>query len=393
MNSPSPYRFAIVAVVALAAFLGNFVIFQMAGLAPLIIEAANLDPADFGLVIGISMLTAAIFGIPLGALGDRVGVKPVVAAAIAITLIGSIGRYLAAPSLGSYLFWMFLIGGANAALNANFIKVLGLWLPPGGLGVGVGLYLSGIGLGQTVAIAASSRFSGMGSAFLFAAILSAAVLAAWLVFIKNPPGLPKAEPLPMASSLKRVMKMGDVWIGGVGIFFFLGTYVAATSFTGTFLTGERGAAPKTAALMASLIAFCMLVGALLNDRLARAIGSSRVFLLLSALLAALGTLGVLVAPLSLQTIALLAVLGFGAGAYCSFVLSLPMLLKRVGPALAGSAGGLISSLQSLGGFALPYAFPVLAGGDMKKLMAWIAAGFVLMGAVALLLPELVKKAG
>ena len=76
-SQPSPYRFVIVFAVALAAFLSNFSIFQMAGLAGYIIPAAGLDSAKFGLVIGISILTAAVLGMPLGALGDRVGVKPV----------------------------------------------------------------------------------------------------------------------------------------------------------------------------------------------------------------------------------------------------------------------------------------------------------------------------
>ena len=389
-SRPSSYRHVIVLVMAVGSFLGNFVIFQMAGLAPQVSGAAGLDQAQFGLVIGISILTAAILGMPLGALGDRIGVKPVVAMAIFATLIGCAGRYAAAPSFGSYLFWMFLIGGANAALNANFIKILGVWLPPSGIGVGVGLYLTGIGLGQTVSIAAGPRFASMESAFLFAIILSAAVLVLWLALLKTPPNLPKADPIPMSATLKYVIGKRDVWIGGIGIFFLLGTYVAATSFAGTFLATVKSVEPKTANLLASIISFCMLLGALMSDRLAKLSGSSKIFLLLSGLAAAAGALAALWLPCGPVTALALAVMGFGVGTYCSYILSLPMLLDYIGPVYAGSAGGLISTLQSLGGFSLPYLFPVLAGEDLGRLMVWLAVGFVLMGVVSLGLPELVK---
>jgi NNP family nitrate/nitrite transporter-like MFS transporter len=390
-SPPSPYRFVIVLMVAAAAFLANFVIFQMAGLAPQIIEAASLDPARFGLVIGISILTAAVFGMPLGALGDRVGVKPVVAAAIVVTLVGSIGRYLATPSFGGYLFWMFLVGATNAALNANFIKVLGVWLPPSGIGVGVGCYLAGIGLGQTISIASGSRFASMGSAYLFAIIVSVVVLVLWLLFVKNPPNLPKSQPLPMSRTLRFVMGQRDIWVGGIGIFFLLGTYVAATSFAASFLTGVKNAAPDKAVLTASAIAFCMLLGGLVSDKTARLIGSSRIFLLFSGLVAAGGTLLALFLPFGALSVIGLGLMGLSVGVYCSFILSLPMLLDYVGPVYAGSAGGLISTLMSTGGFALPYLFPALAGGDLGRLMVWLAVGYVLMGAVTLALPELIKR--
>lgn len=390
-SQPSPYRFVIVFAVALAAFLSNFSIFQMAGLAGYIIPAAGLDSAKFGLVIGISILTAAVLGMPLGALGDRVGVKPVVAAAIAITLVGAVGRWWAAPSFGGYLFWMFLIGATNAALNANFIKVIGVWLRPSEIGVGVGCYLSGIGLGTTVAIATGPMFPAMKPAFLVCIVLAAVVLGLWLALIKNPPNLPKMEPMPMSQSLKYVVSKRDIWVGGFGIFFLLGTYVVATSFAGQFLITHKGVAEKTAQLLASSIAFLMLIGGLISDKTARIVGSSRIFLFLTGVIAAGGSLMALWLPYGALTVVGLFLLGLGCGLFCSYILALPMLLSYIGPAYAGSAGGLISTLMSAGGFALPYVFPVLAGGNLDRLMIWIAVGFLLMGSITLALPELVRK--
>ncbi|MDR1658343.1 MAG: MFS transporter [Deltaproteobacteria bacterium] len=391
-STPSSYRFVIVFIVAVASFLGNFVIFQMAGLAPQIIGAIGLSGAKFGLIIGISILTAAILGMPLGALGDRIGVKPVVAVAMAVTLVGAIGRYATAPSFGGYLFWMFLIGATNAALNANFIKVLGVWLQPKEIGIGVGCYLTGIGLGQAASVASGSRFATMGSAYLCAVILAVLILILWLFLIKNPPNLKKVEPLPISQTLKFVVGKKDIWVGGLGIFFMLGTYVTVTSFTATFLTSAKGVPAGTAGLCASIIALFMLIGALTSDRLAKLTGSSRLFLFLTGVVSAGGVLLTLTVSYGLMTFIALALTGLASGAFCSYILSLPMLLSYVGPVYAGSAGGLISTLQSAGGFLLPYLFPMLAGNEnYSGLLSWVAAGFFLMGVVTLLLPELVKK--
>jgi NNP family nitrate/nitrite transporter-like MFS transporter len=387
----SPYRFVIVLVVALGSFLGNFVIFQMAGLAPQVIEAAGLSPSDFGLVVGISILTAAVLGLPLGALGDRLGVKPVVGVAIAVTILGCLGRYLASPSFGSYLFWMFLVGSTNAALNANFIKILGLWLPPRNIGLGVGCYLTGIGLGQAVSIAAGPRFSGLGPAFFFAIILSAVIFLLWVALIKNPPNAPKAEPRPISETLRYVATKRDIWVGGLGIFAMLGTYVALCSFVSTFLVEVKGVEVQKAGLSASAVSLFMLIGALLADRLAKAVGNSRIFLFLSGLLAAIGVIFAMKLDYGPMTLVALSLTGLASGAYCSYILSLPMLLSYVGPVYAGSAGGLISTLQSAGGFFLPYLFPALAGDSQSALFIWMAVGFLAMGLITLPLPQLVKK--
>ncbi|MDR0354426.1 MAG: MFS transporter [Deltaproteobacteria bacterium] len=390
-TAPPPYRFVIVAAVASASFLGNFVIFQMAGLAPRIMELAHLSGNQFGMIVGIALLTAAVLGLPLGALGDKAGVKPVAAAAIGVTFIGCLGRYFAEPTLSSYLFWMFLIGAANAALNANFIKILGVWLPPSGIGVGVGLYLTGIGLGQAVAIASGPRFDSLSDAYLFSVILAAVVGVLWVLLIKNPPGLPERRPQPMMESLKFVAGKKDVWLGGVGMFLMLGSYVCLTSFAAQFLTDELGVPEKNASVCASLIAAFMLLGALSAARLARLVGRSKIFLLLTGLASCLGTILAARTNFGPHTPALLSLAGFGVGVFSSFVLSLPMLLSYIGEKNAGSAGGLISSLQSAGGFLLPMLFPVLAGEALPTLMVWIAAAFALMGLSGLALPELVRK--
>jgi NNP family nitrate/nitrite transporter-like MFS transporter len=251
--------------------------------------------------------------------------------------------------------------------------------------------LAGIGLGQTTSIATGPMFTELKPAFLVAIILAVVVLAIWVALLKNPPNLPKMEPMPMSQSLKFVIGKRDVWVGGLGIFFLLGTYVVATSFSAQFLVADKSVEPKTASLIASAIAFLMLVGGLASDRTARMIGSSRIFLFLTGVAAAAGSLLALWLPYGIVTVLSLCLLGFAAGLFCSYILALPMLLSYIGPVYAGSAGGLISTLMSAGGFSLPYIFPMLAGGDLKKLMVWVAVGFILMGTITLALPELVKK--
>ena len=389
MTNTNSYRLIIVLAVAITTFGINFIHFQVAGLAPQIMQAAQAAPEQFGLLMGMPLLAAAILGIPLGALGDRFGVKPVVAVALLVSLGGVAGRYVSEPLVGSYVIWMFLVGVSNAALNANFIKVLGMWLPPAQIGLGVGCYLAGIGLGQSSAVAVGSMFAGLDSAFRLSIWVTIAALIVWTLLIKAAPsGAPEMKPQPLASSLKYVMVKPAIWVGGLCAFFMLGAYVTLNSFWVNSLISLKGVSPDKAGMTGSVVAFSLMIGSLVSASLAKAIGRSRFFLLGSGLISALCAYLSWSQEFSNLTVVLLFGVGFFSGAFLSFILSLPMLLEYIGPVYGGSAGGVISTLQSSGGFALPFLLPMLAKGQADGIFSLVALGFGAMALIALLLPEL-----
>lgn len=385
----NPYRLIIVLAVAVTTFGINFIHFQVAGLAPQIMQAAEVAPEQFGLLMGMPLLAAAILGIPMGAMGDRFGVKPVVAVGLLVSLAGVGGRYMSEPAVGSYIFWMFLVGVSNAALNANFIKVLGMWLPPAQIGLGVGCYLAGIGLGQSSAVAIGSMFATPQSAFMVSIWVTIAALAVWLLLIKAAPsGGPEMKPQPLMDSLKYVLGKPAIWIGGLCAFCMLGAYVTLNSFWVNSLISIKGVSPDKAGMTGSVVAFSLMIGSLVSASIAKAVGRSKFFLLGSGLISAVCAYLSWNMEFGNLTIALLFGVGFFSGAYLSFILSLPMLLEYIGPVYGGSAGGVISTLQSGGGFALPFLLPMLAQGQPTGIFNWVALVFGLMALIALLLPEL-----
>lgn len=75
------WRWAIVSVVCLLCFMANYMQYQVSALAVEVMPMLNIDTVGFSMLFLDPMLTAVFFSIPLGALGDRIGSKKVVAVA------------------------------------------------------------------------------------------------------------------------------------------------------------------------------------------------------------------------------------------------------------------------------------------------------------------------
>ena len=80
--------------------------------------------------------------------------------------------------------------------------------------------------------------------------------------------------------------------------------------------------------------------------------------------------------------------GIAVGGQMPLLMSIPVRLKEIGPSYAGTAGGIVSTLQLLGAVTLPtYVIAPLAGGNFTTLFA-LSGVFVAFGVViALFLPR------
>jgi NNP family nitrate/nitrite transporter-like MFS transporter len=391
-NNNSSYQIVIVLVVSIAAFSLNFIGFQAAGLAPQIIQATGATAEQFGLIMGMALLGGVILGIPCGALGDRFGVKSIVALGLIASLIGVVGRYAASPAVNPYIGWMFLVGIGIVTLNANFVKVLGMWLPPQKIGFSVGCYLAGIGLGQSSAVAVGPLFASLESAFMVSIVIMVVVVTMWFLFLKDAPaGAPKIEPQPLLVNLKYAMTKPTIWIAGLSGFFMLGSYVTLNSFLVNSLISVKGVEPDKAGLTASVVALSLMIGSLMSSVMVKKVGRSKIFMLLCGSISTICMYLAWSMDFSGATVVMLFGIGFFSGALLSVVLSLPMLLDYIGPRYAGSAGGIISTLQTGGGFALPVALPILAQGEVNGIFTLMTVGFGLMTLFAIILPELLTR--
>ena len=125
---PTRIRYQVVAfalALAMLAYIQRVAIAQAA--APLSADL-GLDKAQMGLVFGAFALSYALLEIPMGALGDRFGVRrvlgPLVLLWSAFTAITG-----AAWSFASLWIFRFIFGAGEAGCFPNLTKMLSVWLP------------------------------------------------------------------------------------------------------------------------------------------------------------------------------------------------------------------------------------------------------------------------
>ena len=246
-----PFRWLVLFVITLVQIALNIPQFQIAGLAGRIIPALHLQPSQFAMVLAAPMLTAAIFGIPAGALADRFGVKSAVAVGLIIATISSFGR-ISAGGFGVLFAWMFTLGFGTAAINANAAKILGAWFPRQQMGIAMGVYVAGANAGIAFALATSALFPTIAGAFMASAVLMLIALVLWLLFIKSKPaGTPDVPGHPVYEYLGVAAKSKYIWFGAVAMLFFMGSWVAQTGNLPNALAQSKGISPVLAGLAAS----------------------------------------------------------------------------------------------------------------------------------------------
>lgn len=125
---PSRTRFSIVALalgLAVLSYMQRVAISQAAG--P-ITRDLHLDKGQMGMIFGAFGLSYALFEIPAGLLGDRIGVRKVL---VRIVLAWSAFTALtgAAWNVTSLYVIRFLFGAGEAGCFPNLTRMLSVWLP------------------------------------------------------------------------------------------------------------------------------------------------------------------------------------------------------------------------------------------------------------------------
>jgi NNP family nitrate/nitrite transporter-like MFS transporter len=388
-----PFRWIILLIIALVQIALNILQFQIAGLAGRLIPALHLQPSQFAMVLAAPMLTAALFGIPAGALADRFGVKAAIAVGLIIATISSFGR-IGSGDFGVLFAWMFTLGFGTAAINANAAKILGAWFPRQQMGAVMGVYVAGASAGIAIAQATSALFPTIDGAFMASGLLMVIALALWLLFARSKPaGVPDVPGHPVMEYLGVAAKNKYIWFGAIAMLFFMGSWVAQTGNLPNALVQSKGVSPVLAGLTASSMSLAFIVGTAIGPLFARKLGMIRPLMAPMAVLSAICSYLAWIFPFGVLTWTMLVLTGFLLGMAVPLVMSLPMLLPELGPAYAGSAGGIISMFQMGGAFIVPsYAIMLLAGSNTNLSFLYISIGYLFFGVILLLIPELGLKA-
>jgi len=206
-----------------------------------------------------------------------------------------------------------------------------------------------------IALATTAWFPSVTAAFSFSAVLAVVLFLAWIFFIKNPVEEKQESPqgTSMMESLKACVKSKHVWLGGLTLMFLMTPQVIVSSFLPQALQIEKGMDSVTAGYMTSVYMLGAIAGSMFGPGIFAKCRSKRIFLSgISAFTAVGVAFGWNIAnPILLA--AVMGLCGFCISTYVPLLYSLPISLPEIGPAYAGTAGGLSATVQILGATIVP----------------------------------------
>lgn len=388
-----PYRWVILGVAMLAGFIGSYAQFQLPPLAYKLMPALHISTSQFAALMAGPMTGSIIISILGGALADRYGMKNVITVGLVLAVIGCTFRY-GVTSFWPFLFLMLLVGIASSLLTSNLAKLFGAWFPPEQMGTVVGLYMISPMLASFLGTATTALFPSEGSAFIFSGVVCLVILILWALLARNKPeGAPDLPVLPAIQYLGKAAGSKSIWMGGICLFFVMGCSMTFNTFLPNVLHDLHGIDPVKAGFYGSLGTFGGIFGSFMGPLICNRMGVMKPYLILIALLGAAGAFWSWQLPVGAALVIALILAGFMQTAIAPLIFSLPMLLPEIGAVYAGSAGGIISSLQVFGAVLIPtFIITPLAGPNVTVLFGLAALCSVLIIAPALFLPELGNRA-
>ena len=335
-------------VAALLHFDVSFMAWVLLGaLGAYIGEDLGLSASQKGLMVAVPLLSAAVFRVVLGLLGDRYGPRRIGLMSMGVVVVALALGWLGARTYGAVLGVGVLLGVAGASF-AIALPLAGRHFPPRHQGLAMGI--AGAGNSGTVLTAlVAPRLAehvGWHAVFGLALIPVVLVWGAFALLAKEPP----APERPVATrDLTTMLREPDAWrLCGLYAVTF-GTFVGLASFLPIFFHDQYGISKVDAATIVAvggaLGSLLRPLGGALADRhggttvLTGVYGVGAALLLFTSALPALGAAAVAF-PLVMGT--------FGVGNGAVFQLVGLRYRERIGvlTGLVGAAGG-------LGGFFLP----------------------------------------
>ena len=251
--------------------------------------------------------------------------------------------------------------------------------------------------GAFAAATTAVLFPNMKAAYVAAAVFGVLVFVLWLLFVKDRPDTleeqeqsrnTSEEQASMGECLRVVLRNKGIWCISVCIMMILGCNVTLSTFLPTALQEMHGLDLAVCGTIASMITLGNCVGSIAGPIVFQKIGKIKRFV---PGIAALSFVSVLVCW-RFDSVLLLYVLclvtGTLLGAAMPIFFSAPILLEGIGIRYAGSAAGVIATLQLLGAVLIPtYILTPIAGDNYGLLFSLAAVCMLVMFVFGLLIPE------
>jgi MFS family permease len=280
---------------------------SVASVAPLMIDDLGLSYAEFGWLFGIYLLPGALFALPGGVIGRRLGERRVVLAGLALMITGG-ALTAAADGLGLALTGRLVAGIGAVVMNILLAKLVADWFTGRELSTAMAVMLTSwpVGIGLAAAtLAGLAAHASWRTAVLAPAAVAALGLMLMLLY-RDAPGARQA-PAPAALPGREVrlsLSAGFAW----GC--FNASLIAMVAF-GPGLLIARGAPLGEANRVVSLAIWLTILSVPLGGLLADRFGRPTRLIVAGSLLAAGATLSI---PVLVQPVLAFCLVGLAIGA-------------------------------------------------------------------------------
>jgi NNP family nitrate/nitrite transporter-like MFS transporter len=392
----SKYRWIILTLLGLTMVAANGTNIQIAALGARVVESYHLSAASFGAITSTVFLSGVVMGIPSGTLADRFGAKAVMSILMVIGTLGSVLRIFAETSAVLFIS-MFLIGLINAGSNANVAKLLVMWFPQQQVPVAMGIFVSTSTAGAIIALTTTPALvaSGMGikGIFICGAVACALCTVLWIILGRSKPkGAREVQSASVLEHMPLVLKTKTLWITGSTLFLIMGAALASSAFFVVCLQTVKHASPSQTAFLSSLSAVLCLAGTIIIPPIIGRTGFIKKGIIIVSFITAVTVTVGWAMPFSGLSMAIV-MTGFGIiSTGIPMLLQFPSLIKSVPRVALGSAGGMLSTMQSLGAFIVPtFILGPIAGTNYSIMMYGTSVIMLIVAILCFFLPEVGSK--
>jgi len=384
VEKKAAYRWQMLAYFCLInTFLNGFNIGVVPPLFPEISAELSLTNTETGITWGAWFLGMMLFSLLGGATADRLGVRKVVGVALIFSALFCALRGFM-PGFPGLAVSMFFLGVSLGFVVPNLTKGVGIWFGVEELGLANGILIIAAGGGAVLGMMTSASIlspllGGWRAVMWFTGALAAGFFILWIIAAKERPAGEAASAARQPGTLegmKKVVGMRELWLVCLMEFCVVGGWLAFQGFFPTMLV-QKG---MPAARAGELLGLTMILAGVFNavgPRLSDRVGLRKPFIW-PFLLAGGAAIPLAAFFTGGHLFALLIPVVVGIGTAVPLFRVVVLETEQVGPLYAGSAIGLLFTLNRLGAFILP----VVVGALVDKTgLFW--PGFLLLGALSL----------
>ncbi|MFC1869582.1 CynX/NimT family MFS transporter [Thermodesulfobacteriota bacterium] len=355
-------------------------------------DALFLSHSKVGLIFSLPVAILAVTSIASGILGDRIGARRWAGIGAIVMALGS---FLTGAATGFWsLFWFTCIFGIGLSMTfTNLPKLMGIWFPPEKVGMATGIYVTGVAIGASVALAITLSViypltdSFRGTFYIWSFPLAFGAVLWWLV-VKERPSIPSDTQGEEASGRTKpsysVWKNRSLWLLAFVICFQNIQFYTWTGWTPQLMR-MKGASPEVAALMVSVMSGVSIPCMFLIPWAAHRVGLVKPFIWLAPVGLIIAAWAAVYIPLSLAW-PLMIFLGI---VLASFPLLLALPVDLVPEECVGTATGMVLSIGYVGALVGPWLAGYLLDvtGSLNPALVVLMVAGIVHTAFGMLLPE------